>query len=99
MLLLLPGIREANPIARALFERGYAYKKAALEAGDLSGGRFGPFWDRLVFSKIRAKVGGEVKYMTTGGCYWATPGGLLNAALQAVPWGIHCSAGQQKWWR
>jgi hypothetical protein len=35
-------------------------------AGDLTGGRWGPFWDKLVFSKIRERVGGEVKYMTTG---------------------------------
>jgi long-chain acyl-CoA synthetase len=34
--------------------------------GDLSGGRMGPFWDRLVFSKIRARLGGEVRYLTTG---------------------------------
>lgn len=35
-------------------------------AGDMTGGRWGPFWDKLVFSKIRERVGGEVKYMTTG---------------------------------
>jgi long-chain acyl-CoA synthetase len=39
----------------------------AVPAGDLTGGRWGPFWDKLVFSKIRERVGGEVKYMTTGG--------------------------------
>ena len=59
-------IRESNPVKRALFEKAYAYKKAALEAGDLSGGRWGPLFDKLVFSKIRERVGGEVKYMTTG---------------------------------
>lgn len=37
-----------------------------MERGDLTGGRWGPLWDKLVFSKIRAKVGGQVKYMTTG---------------------------------
>lgn len=31
----------------------------AVQRGDLSGGRLGPFWDRLVFSKIKARVGGE----------------------------------------
>jgi hypothetical protein len=30
--------------------------------------RWGHFYDTLVFSKIRAKLGGEVKYMTTGAC-------------------------------
>lgn len=34
----------------------------------MTGGRWGPFWDKLVFSKIRERVGGEVKYMTTGVC-------------------------------
>jgi long-subunit acyl-CoA synthetase (AMP-forming) len=34
--------------------------------GDMSGGRWGPFWDKLVFSKVKERVGGEVKYMTTG---------------------------------
>ena len=33
--------------------------QAALARGDLSGGRLGPFWDRLVFSKVKARVGGE----------------------------------------
>jgi long-chain acyl-CoA synthetase len=51
-------IRAGNPLARRLFAAAYASKKAALQAGDLSGGRFGPFWDRLVFSKIKARLGG-----------------------------------------
>ncbi|KAK9909434.1 hypothetical protein WJX75_002244 [Coccomyxa subellipsoidea] len=59
-------IRAGNPVARRLFAAAYASKKAALQAGDLSGGRFGPFWDRLVFSKIKARLGGEVRIMTTG---------------------------------
>lgn len=52
-------IQAANPVSRALFNTAYNYKKAALAAGDLSGGRLGPFWDRLVFSKIKDRVGGE----------------------------------------
>ena len=63
---VLATVRESNPISRALFERAFAYKRAALEAGDASGGRWGPLFDRLVFSKVRARVGGEVKYMTSG---------------------------------
>lgn len=46
-------------MSRSLFNAAYRYKQAALAAGDLSGGRLGPFWDRLVFSKIKARVGGE----------------------------------------
>ena len=67
---VMAAMRAGSPVARALFERAYASKRAALEAGDLSGGRWAPLWDRLVFSKIRAKLGGEVKYLTTGEGIW-----------------------------
>lgn len=63
---VMAGVREGSPLARALFNRAYAAKRAALERGDLTGGRSGAFWDRLVFSKVAAKLGGNVKYMTTG---------------------------------
>lgn len=51
-------IQSGNPLSRMLFERAYAYKKAALLRGDISGGALGPFWDRLVFSKVKARLGG-----------------------------------------
>lgn len=51
-------VRAGNPVARRLFAMAYASKHAALEQGDLTGGRFGAFWDRLVFSKIKARLGG-----------------------------------------
>ena len=52
-------IKSGNPISRALFYQAYSSKLAALKAGDLSGGKFGPMWDRLVFSKVQAKLGGN----------------------------------------
>jgi long-chain acyl-CoA synthetase len=49
---------QGNAVSRKLFAAAYAQKRAALRAGDLSGGRLGAFWDALVFSKIRARLGG-----------------------------------------
>jgi long-chain acyl-CoA synthetase len=59
-------IQAANPISRSLFNTAYRYKQAAFARGDMSGGRLGPFWDRLVFSKIKARVGGEVRLLSSG---------------------------------
>jgi long-subunit acyl-CoA synthetase (AMP-forming) len=50
-------------------------------AGDMTGGRWGPFWDKLVFSKIRERVGGEVKYMTTGR---DVDGGVVSACTGSL---------------
>jgi len=60
-------VRSGSALTRTLFERAYAHKKACLLRGDPIGGRWGVFYDALVFSKIRAKLGGEVKFMTSGG--------------------------------
>lgn len=51
-------IQASNPISRKLFETAYKSKKAALDRGDLSGGNMAGFWDKLVFSKIKARIGG-----------------------------------------
>lgn len=59
-------IRASGAVSRTLFDKAYNYKKAALERGDRHGGRMGALWDAVVFSKIKAKVGGEVKYMVSG---------------------------------
>lgn len=59
-------IRTGNSVSRRLFEMAFEHKKRAQAQGDSVGGRLGAFYDRLVFSKVRARVGGEVKYMTTG---------------------------------
>lgn len=63
---VLSQIESANPVSRRLFWMAYNYKKAAILSGDLTGGRLGPFWDKLVFSKIRAKLGGRVKMLSSG---------------------------------
>jgi long-subunit acyl-CoA synthetase (AMP-forming) len=63
---VLATVRAGNPISRRLFEAAYAYKKAAYARGDPVGGRLGALYDRLVFSKIKAKLGGEIKYLSSG---------------------------------
>lgn len=56
---VMGAIAQSSPVARKLFQTAYESKRAALRRGDLSGGRFGPLWDRLVFSKVRARLGGQ----------------------------------------
>ena len=56
-------IQASNPISRKLFETAYNYKKAALDRGDLTGGRMAGFWDKLVFSKIKARIGGVAHFV------------------------------------
>lgn len=58
MLQVMGAIAQSSPVARKLFHLAFESKRAALKQGDLSGGRFGPLWDRLVFSKVRARLGG-----------------------------------------
>ena len=57
---VMAAIREGNPMARRLFEAAYASKKAAMDRGDKSGGAMAPLWNRLVFSKIAARLGGAL---------------------------------------
>ena len=80
-LPLHPQIQAANPVSRALFNTAYRYKQAAMQRGDLSGGRLAPLWDRLVFSKVRARVG--------GGCLLRPAGCLLVACLVGGE-GLYC---------
>jgi long-chain acyl-CoA synthetase len=63
---VLAQIEGANPIARRLFWTAFNYKKKAILQGDLSGGPLAPLWDKLVFSKIRAKLGGKVHLLSSG---------------------------------
>lgn len=59
-------IATANPVSRKLFWTAYNYKKSHILRGDLSGGPLGTFFDTLVFSKIRAKLGGQVAMLSSG---------------------------------
>ena len=76
-------IQASNPISRKLFETAYKSKKAALDRGDLSGGKMAGFWDKLVFSKIKARIGG-MEY-TTHFLHCVSTGSLPgNAMFHAV---------------
>lgn len=77
-------IQAANPVSRALFNTAYRYKQAALRQGDLSGGRLGPFWDRLVFSKIKARVGGEPFRLGPPACCFITSSNLVHVLRRCI---------------
>lgn len=79
---VMGAIRSSNPISRKLFETAYAYKKAALARGDLSGGHFGPFWDRLVFSKVKARLGG--KQPAAGNCRETCMAGMRTVECRDI---------------
>lgn len=60
---LRAGVEEAGGLKKVLFDRAYAAKKAGLASGTVTH----PVWDRLVFSKIKARVGlDRVRVMITG---------------------------------
>lgn len=50
---LRAGVEEAGGVKKMLFDRAYSSKQAGLRAGSLTH----PVWDRLVFSKIKQRVG------------------------------------------
>ena len=56
------GIREGGFVKQTMFAMAYASKKRALDEG-----RPPPaIWEKIVFSKLRDKLGGRVRYMSTG---------------------------------
>jgi len=60
---LRAGVEEAGGLKKTLFDRAYSAKKAGLARGSLTH----PLWDRLVFSKIKERVGlNNVRLIVTG---------------------------------
>jgi long-chain acyl-CoA synthetase len=60
---LRAGVEEAGGLKKVLFDKAYAAKKAGLANGTVTH----PVWDRLVFSKIKARVGlDRVRAIITG---------------------------------
>jgi len=60
---VLSQVNSGSPIKRWLFHTAYSQKLANLRS---TGTVSHPVWDRLVFSKISAKLGGRVHAMITG---------------------------------
>lgn len=56
-------VQALSPLKRKLFELGYAAKRANLYS---EGSSIHPFWDRLLFSKFAAALGGRVRWILTG---------------------------------
>jgi long-chain acyl-CoA synthetase len=56
------GIREGGFVKQKLFAIAFASKKKSLEEGTPPS----KLWDKIVFSKLRDKLGGRVRYMSTG---------------------------------
>jgi long-chain acyl-CoA synthetase len=59
---VLAGVNQGSVVQRTLFHMAYAHKKRAMQEGR----PVSPFWDKLVFSKLRLKLGGRVRVMSTG---------------------------------
>lgn len=58
---LMLTIDQSPPIRRKLFHTAFAAKQAALKKGEST-----PIWDKLVFSKTKARLGGRVRFILSG---------------------------------
>jgi len=59
-------IESSSIVAKKLFWTAFEYKKSHILKGDLRGGALAPLFDALVFSKIRAKLGGKIHMLSSG---------------------------------
>ncbi|KAI5658823.1 hypothetical protein M9H77_27616 [Catharanthus roseus] len=55
-------VKTSGTLKERLFNAAYNSKKQAI----MSGRKPSPMWDRLVFNKIKAKLGGRVRFMGSG---------------------------------
>lgn len=55
------GLSSSSIVRKKLFQWAYDSKKQALETGQSTS-----FWDTLVFSKIKARLGGRVRWILSG---------------------------------
>ncbi|XWS54003.1 hypothetical protein CRYUN_Cryun10bG0050500 [Craigia yunnanensis] len=59
---ILNAVKSSGPLKERLFNAAYNSKKQAI----MNGKSPSPMWDRLVFNKIKAKLGGRVRFMSSG---------------------------------
>ncbi|XAR52595.1 Long-chain-fatty-acid--CoA ligase [Bertholletia excelsa] len=59
---IINAVKTSGTLRERLFNAAYNSKKQAI----VNGGRSSPMWDRLVFNKIKAKLGGRVRFMGSG---------------------------------
>ncbi|EOY05625.1 Long-chain acyl-CoA synthetase 6 [Theobroma cacao] len=59
---ILNAVKTSGPLKERLFNAAYNSKKQAI----MNGKSPSPMWDRLVFNKIKAKLGGRVRFMGSG---------------------------------
>jgi len=58
---LLMAVNTGSPVKKKLFHWGFAAKQKALQSGQST-----PFWDKILFSKTKARLGGKVKFILSG---------------------------------
>jgi len=59
---IMMGVNEANFIRRTLFNKAFASKVSSLKEGTEPSA----FWEKVVFSKVKAKFGGRIKACVSG---------------------------------
>ncbi|KAI3803993.1 hypothetical protein L1987_32160 [Smallanthus sonchifolius] len=59
---IINAVKSSGGLKEKLFNAAYNAKRQAL----LKGKNASPMWDRLVFDKIKAKLGGRVRFMVSG---------------------------------
>lgn len=59
---ILAGVKQKGGLAQTLFNMAFSSKKYYLKEGYLNH----TIWDALVFNKVKARLGGNVKFMVCG---------------------------------
>ncbi|XP_021819939.1 long chain acyl-CoA synthetase 7, peroxisomal-like [Prunus avium] len=60
--IIVNSVKTSRTLRERLFQTAYSSKKQSI----MSGSNGSPIWDRLVFNKIKEKLGGRVRFMGFG---------------------------------